>query len=181
MSNSPSKNKLLGLEDEPDEVSETMAAVDMIHVLKSKELYDDIMIPYPISLGKSTSKKEREKKGWKEHTKVYGEIDFQTFGIVIEKIKKLYGRPDVGASGIKGIIQERGGLFYDLGHGTGKPVIAAAILHEFDICTGIEIIDGLYSLSLEVLASYGQKSRIKGIDTPCTVSLIFFIVSYFYI
>ena len=79
-------------------------------------------------------------------------------GTVLEKIKKVYGRPNVGASGASGwcqffhikysddmeainfatlgIIQSKGGIFYDLGSGTGKPVIGAAVYHNFDVCYG---------------------------------------------
>ena len=31
-----------------------------------------------------------------------------------------------------------GGIFYDLGSGIGKGVIAASLLHKFNICKGIE-------------------------------------------
>ena len=54
-------------------------------------------------------------------------------------------------------MQRPGGKFYDLGSGTGKPVIAAAILHNFDVCVGIEILEGLYSMSLDVAAAYNSK------------------------
>jgi hypothetical protein len=78
---------------------------------------------------------------------VYGEITFTSFGLVFEKvrgedpartprglawpvtrrclplqIRKVYGQPNVGTSGPKGYLQEPGGLFYDVGSGTGKPV-----------------------------------------------------------
>ena len=48
--------------------------------------------------------------------------------VVFEKIKRKYGRPFVGDSGENGFLQKPGGKFYDLGSGTGKPVIAAASL-----------------------------------------------------
>lgn len=41
--------------------------------------------------------------------------------------------------------------FYDLGSGVGKPCIAAALLHNFKACTGIEITKDLYDVSLSVL------------------------------
>ena len=39
----------------------------------------------------------------------------------------------------------------DLGSGTGRGVFAAAFLHDFDRCVGIEILDGLAGLSKAVL------------------------------
>ena len=77
--------------------------------------------------------------------------------MVFEKIKRKYGRPFVGDSGESGFLQKPGGKFYDLGSGTGKPVVAAAILHNFDKCFGIEILEGLYSMSLDVAAAYASK------------------------
>lgn len=37
----------------------------------------------------------------------------------------------------------------------------AAILYDFVSCTGIEILEGLYSLSLDALASYNTKGKSK--------------------
>lgn len=76
-------------------------------------------------------------------------------------------------------MQTRGGTFYDLGSGmanntcfmfdrnphhivivtnivgSGKPVIAAAVYHPFSTCCGVEILEGLYSISLDILSTYG--------------------------
>ena len=41
--------------------------------------------------------------------------------------------------------------FYDLGSGIGKPCIAAALLHNFKMCIGIEKTKDLYDISLAVL------------------------------
>lgn len=38
----------------------------------------------------------------------YGEIDFESLAIALEKIKTMYGLPDTGASGEEGILQEPG-------------------------------------------------------------------------
>ena len=84
---------------------------------------------------------------------------FQPLGVCFEKIKNKYGKPFVGDSGPKGFLQERGGKFYDLGSGVGKGAVAAAILHNFDTCYGIEILEGLYTMSLDVVASYNSKGK----------------------
>ena len=48
------------------------------------------------------------------------------FGKALLKIKAVYGRPGVGASGELGVMQAPGsGVFYDLGSGAGKPAVAA--------------------------------------------------------
>jgi len=78
----------------------------------------------------------------------------------------------VGTSGESGVLQNRGGTFYDLGHGTGKAVVAAAVLHNFDQCIGFEILESLFSISLDMQASYNTRGKAKltdrEFDTFCT-------------
>lgn len=63
-----------------------------------------------------------------QSTLTYGEVDFISLGEIFYTIRERYG-------GIPS-----GGVFYDLGHGTGKGVLAAALLHNFDSVRGIEIL-----------------------------------------
>ena len=39
----------------------------------------------------------------------------------------------------------------DLGSGSGRGVFAAALLHDFDRCVGVEVLEGLHAASLAVL------------------------------
>ncbi len=147
--------------EEEEKRNNMMSKLDMVAVLEAKEIYDSVMQAFPATLGKSVSKKERDELNMKTPNLVYGEITFETFGTVIEKIRKVYGLPGAGSSGNAGVLQGRGGIFYDLGSGTGKPVVAAAILHNFDVCYGIEFLEGLYSISLDALNSYNTKGKAK--------------------
>lgn len=107
-------------------------------------------------MAKAASKRERDEKDLKQMNLVYGEITFESLAIVIEKIKKRYGRPYVGTSGNLGVLQQSySGKFYDLGSGSGKICIAAAILHNFEFCCGIELLEGLFSMSIDLNAAYG--------------------------
>ena len=94
---------------------------------------------------------------------------FKPLAICIEKIRKVYGRPFIGTSGPRGVLQEPGGKFYDLGSGLGKGCIAAALCFNFEIVYGIELLEGLYSMSLDVAASYNSKGKAalsgRDIDT----------------
>ena len=53
----------------------------------------------------------------------------------------------------------------DLGHGTGKGVLAGALMNHFDRVCGIEILDDLYTQSLKIKQIYnsakweGKKSK----------------------
>lgn len=146
-------------EDAVEEISSSLASLDMAHIVASKAIYDHVTSAFPVAVGKAASKKEREEQQLKATTLVYGEISFESFGTCLEKIKKVYGRPEVGSSGDVGILQNRGGIFYDLGAGTGKAVVAAAILHNFDQCIGFEILEGLFSVSLDMQVELGRVSR----------------------
>lgn len=76
---------------------------------------------------------------------------------IFNKIKNNFGKPYIGASGEDGIMQRRGGYFYDLGCGTGKPLVAAAVLHDFDVCCGIECLEGLFTAAVELVGMYNAK------------------------
>ena len=65
----------------------------------------------------------------------YGEVTYTTLAKVIIWIEK---------SGY----QKPGGIFYDVGHGAGKGLIAAALFGGFSQIKGIELLDGLYYVSL---------------------------------
>jgi hypothetical protein len=43
----------------------------------------------------------------------------------------------------------------DIGTGAGRAVFAAALLHDFDKCMGIEILEGLHKASEPVAAPSG--------------------------
>ena len=102
-------------------------------------IFDALALEMPVSAGKKASTMERNRNKNLKSTLVYGEISFASYAIAIEKIKNKYG-------GLK----TPGGVFYDLGHGTGKPALAAALLHDFDTVNGIEILESLYTLSMKL-------------------------------
>lgn len=64
----------------------------------------------------------------------YGEVDFFSFAIILELAET-----------------SAGSLFVDIGHGTGRAVLAAAMLrgHHFRECRGVELLKPLVAASLE--------------------------------
>ncbi|OGK25231.1 hypothetical protein A3C25_04265 [Candidatus Roizmanbacteria bacterium RIFCSPHIGHO2_02_FULL_38_11] len=52
-----------------------------------------------------------------------------------------------------------GGVFYDLGSGTGKAVILASLFGNFSKLVGIEIIKGLYHTSKNILARFDPEVK----------------------
>jgi hypothetical protein len=148
-----------GEDEDAAKLAALMAKLDMNSVMERKEIFDVVFQTLPVTIGKAASKKEREELKLRDPNLVYGEITFEALGLVFEKIKKVYGRPFQGTSGPLGFLQHRGGIFYDLGSGTGKAVVGAAILHNFDVCYGIEFLEGLYSLSLDALNAYNTRGK----------------------
>ena len=51
-----------------------------------------------------------------------------------------------------------------MGSGTGKAVVAAAILHNFERCIGIELLDSLYRLSLDLKSEYIIKMKQQDLN-----------------
>lgn len=57
------------------------------------------------------------------------------------------------------LLQRPGGVFYDIGSGTGKPSVAAACLHPFERAGGVEILEGLYNTSLELKQKWDTTAK----------------------
>ena len=121
---------------------------------RRQEMFEKLVEKYPTKFGKLVSQKDRVDMLDAPATLTYGEIEFESFGVAFSKIKRMYGMPGIGTTPPSGIMQAPGGKFYDLGSGTGKPAIAAAYLHPFDLVAGVEILPGLHSSSLELAALF---------------------------
>lgn len=80
-----------------------------------------------------TSKKERQTKNLSSQNLTYGEVEYASIAEIFEYIKEEHG-----------VFSKPGGIFVDLGSGIGKGVIAGALIHEFEECIGIEILDDIY-------------------------------------
>lgn len=78
----------------------------------------------------SLSKNERKRLGLKEDAYIYGEIDFLSFILILDKIKPQPGE-----------------VFYDLGSGSGKAVFTAALCYDMSKACGIELLPGLCKLA----------------------------------
>lgn len=108
------------------------------------------------NVGASVSRKEREETHTLNlpHLR-YAEMGFDPVKVVIEKIQDNLGKPNVNHSGPKGRLQVEGqGVFYDLGSGIGKVVLAAAICFPFKKCVGFERLEGLHTLGVAIKESY---------------------------
>ncbi|EQC33444.1 hypothetical protein SDRG_08958 [Saprolegnia diclina VS20] len=86
------------------------------------------------TIAKAISRAEREANGYPSTTLTYGEIDFEPFRSLLELLKTNHD-----------VLTKPGGTFLDVGCGTGRPLFAAALLHDFDAVVGYEILATLAS------------------------------------
>jgi hypothetical protein len=119
-------------------------------VLEAEKLHDELYKDHDNELGKRVSRDERQQNNYKSPTLVYGEITFLPFAEHFMKLKDKYGG-----------LTTPGGTFVDIGTGTGRPVFAAALLHDFSKCVGIELLEGLTKVGRGCGHAYSPKSRCR--------------------
>jgi SAM-dependent methyltransferase len=106
-------------------------------------LFSDLFSYLSLEDAKTISKTEREEKNLSENKSlIYGEVDFNSFVKVLQKL----GLPP-------------GGLFYDLGSGSGRAVFAARFTQDFANCVGIEVLEGLATSSQAVVEKHDKWFR----------------------
>ncbi|TMW59476.1 hypothetical protein Poli38472_004545 [Pythium oligandrum] len=101
---------------------------------------------FPETEAKKASRLEREAKELGNRSLVYGEIPFETVDAIFQLMRTEFGA-----------LLDRGGNFYDIGSGCGKVVLAAALLHDFSKCCGIEVLDSLHAMALKALDHWRYK------------------------
>jgi tRNA G46 methylase TrmB len=85
---------------------------------------------------------ERAAKALDSHALTYGELTFATLAVVLRWVARTSDLP------------ERGGTFVDLGHGNGKGLLAAALMHPFERVVGIEYLEDLHKVSEKLKGEY---------------------------
>ncbi len=90
-------------------------------------LYSDIN-------GYTLSAQARNRVGYHDKAHTYGEVMPESFYKIIQRTEPREGE-----------------VFYDLGSGTGKAVILAALLFNFSECVGIEILKELHETAESIL------------------------------
>jgi len=118
-----------------------------------KELFNSIS-------GSELSNIERKKKNLVSSEFTYGEIEYPYFVALLKMVAK-----------------GTGGVFWDLGCGTGKPLIAAALgSHSFSKICGVELLEGLCNAAKKVVEEYIQKAIYNNIDTKERLESLFTVV-----
>lgn len=106
---------------------------------QAKEIFNFL---YQNINGYSISLNARSKLGYYDKALTYGEINFDTFYEIIERASP-----------------KKGDIFYDLGSGTGKAVMAGHLLFNFQKAVGIEILKDLYDCALSIKEKYEKEIK----------------------
>lgn len=107
-------------------------------------LWERVCDQFSTDDAKRLSVEERRRERLGETSLVYGEVSFDSFA-------RCLWAPEAA-------LPRTGGVFVDLGHGSGRGIVAAALLHDFDELVGIELLHGLFHASLAV-QEVGTASR----------------------
>lgn len=71
---------------------------------------------------------------------LYGELPFETFKSIVEKLQP---KPN--------------GVFFDLGSGTGRVVLEALLITDFRKVVGVELLDGLHNKAEEIREKFAKE------------------------
>jgi SAM-dependent methyltransferase len=124
---------------------ENVSTVISDGIVMMREHFPQLYKKHTYARGKELSQIEREEKKLMDDSWAYGELEYEIFATIYQKITKSYGS-----------IAE--GVFYDLGCGAGMLVYAAAFIGDFSVCCGIE---GLTKLLERGEAKTNKWNQIK--------------------
>jgi hypothetical protein len=106
------------------------SATDIFNVL-----YSDVN-------GYALSNAARQKLNHYDKSHTYGEVSAESIYRILNEVKPKEGE-----------------IFYDLGSGTGKAVIMAALTYPFAKCKGVELLDDLHDGAVSVLKRYDTEIK----------------------
>lgn len=114
----------------------------------AQQAFEALYADHPLSVAKEASRRERRENQYIAMSLVYGEIAFGPFKSVFDVLKRWHH-----------VLEKPGGVFLDIGSGSGKAVFAATLIHDFDACYGIEILETLHAMSETVLQLWDRKMK----------------------
>ena len=133
---------------------------DSLFLQDQKLIYDSIVRKYTLSNSFKASHADRKDRtrDINSDSLGYGEVPFMTLALSLWKIHRDYG----------GILKDS--IFYDLGSGAGKSVVAGAIgFPYFKQVIGIELLNELYEVSVDVLKTYHATMGTMTTTTMTTI------------
>ncbi|TYZ61447.1 hypothetical protein PybrP1_005300 [[Pythium] brassicae (nom. inval.)] len=147
---------LLDKDDSMLEESESAEAANTLAVSSlsesafalAQQAFEALYADHPLSVAKAASRTERRENQYISMALVYGEIALGPFKSVFDVLKRWHH-----------VLEKPGGVFLDIGSGSGKAVFAATLLHDFDACYGIEILQNLHDMSETLLQLWDRKVK----------------------
>lgn len=134
--------------NDADPKSDQVAVPSPVQDDVAAQAFEALFADFPLSVARQTSRSERRDKQLQSLSFVYGKVAFAPFRGVLDALKRWFH-----------VLPRPGGVFLDLGSGSGKAVFVAALAHDFDTCYGVEGLEGLHALSQRALHAWDK--RIK--------------------
>lgn len=130
-------------EEEQTTDAELVSSIQGLIENKAMELLEELYSECSLEVAKSLSKSERESRSLNSNKSlIYGEVDFISFAKVLISLAP--------------ILSSKRRNFYDLGSGSGRAVMIARLLFDFEECVGIELLRNLHNAATLVKAKYDQ-------------------------
>lgn len=112
---------------------------ESIILAESRNFFNCIYSNCSLEEAKKLSRNERTEKNLKSTSLTYGEIEYDAFYQILCKLPK------------KGV---NNNIFYDLGSGSGRAVMAAALTNDYKKIIGIEVLTNLHHVATKVLNDF---------------------------
>lgn len=135
-------------EHDPASTTQAISSLSEDAFALATQAFEALFADHPLSVAKEASRRERKENQYISMTLVYGEIAFGPFKSVFDVLKRWHH-----------VLVRPGGVFLDIGSGSGKAVFGAALIHDFDACYGIEILGNLHAISEDVLQIWERKVK----------------------
>lgn len=119
---------------------------------ETRDSFELLFNDYPTHIVKSISRNWRDENNYNTITLTYGDIIFKNYHEIFIKIYNY------------GIKYESGGIFADIGSGSGRALFASMLMHNFNRCIGIEILKPVHAISQMVLDDW-----IKNVSSLHTI------------
>ncbi|KAA0163036.1 hypothetical protein FNF28_04426 [Cafeteria roenbergensis] len=113
-------------------------------------VHEQLFRSLPFAVVRALSAEERQRRGLVTAQLAYSEARFDGMAGLISVM-----RDELALTALK----RGGGKFVDLGSGVGKALMAAALLHSFDECVGIELLRPLHEAAVAMLDKFDRTAR----------------------
>ena len=113
-------------------------------------VHEQLFRSLPFAVVRALSAEERQRRGLVTAQLAYSEARFDGMAGLISVM-----RDELALTALK----RGGGKFVDLGSGVGKALMAAALLHSFDECVGIELLRPLHEAAVAMLDRFDRTAR----------------------